>query len=294
MPEGKGESTPSAQATEGDKPNLLCPPPASAHPPSTRERLWKIVREDPGITLGELGKALGVSRQRAHQILLSGREGPLERPVQPQKVPHEEIVERFEFLRDVDAVCLEMHLSPSHVRRVLTKAGIEFGKRGRASQSASTAALIVRVRCGDLVRDAAAALGMTCIAARNRLRRAHVGVKPDPPPPGEEVVARYQAGASLPELAAYYGTDRKQISRWVHAAGGETRPKGRTLAIRNQRRIHMLPNTSRGIGNDILDDPAQLYALVPAEARGELLVEATPELFDDEENLPPHLQKMRE
>lgn len=261
-------------------------------PKTTRELVFALLRERPKMTDSEVARALGVSRQRILQIRTSGREGPL--PTPPKQAPiltPEACAEAYERLGHLRAVALEFGVSPSTVRRGLMKAHVPIlGPRRGREMDPTTAELVRLVKGGRLVRHAAATCGLSFIAARRRLDRAHVSVKPDPPPDSGDVAARYQAGASQTELADYYGVTRKVIVRALEKAGVPLRPSGVSRSITLARDPYKMPNSAR-IEN-ILDDPQALAATLPHEKQVEIATTGWTPVEEDEDNLPPHLRKM--
>ena len=258
-------------------------------PKTTRQLVFEILRENPRMTYGQLSRTLNVSRARIYQIVTSGREGPLPRPdPTPPKVSDEKVLETWHRLRHLTATAAELGISRDTARKALTRAKEPAIRRDLCP---TTASLVRAVKAGRRVCDAAAEIGISFFAAKNRLKRAHVALKPDPPPPIEEVYARYQAGASQQEIADYYGVGRMTVGDWLRASGKPLRTAGETRLMMNARRIHMMPNSVRE--ESLLDDPVALAALVPAERHEALLeAEALPPPEEDEENLPPHLRKM--
>lgn len=260
-------------------------------PKTTRELVFTLLRERPTMTDSQLARALGVSRQRILQIRTSGREGP--RPSPPQQAPllaPEVFAEAYERLRHLRAVAVELGVSPSTVRRGLMKAHVPITGPRRLDLDPVTAELVRRVKGGHLVRVAAEACGISYHAARRRLDRAHVAVKPDPDPATEDVVARYRAGASQRELTDYYGCSRKAIARVLREAGEAIRPSGMSRSITLARDPARMPNSARM--EHILDDPKALAATLPHEKQVEIATTGWKPVEEDEENLPPHLRKM--
>lgn len=258
------------------------------NPKTTRQLVFELLRERPTMTDTQLSRALGVSRQRILQIRTSGREGPLHGGRPPGgSASTETVVETYERLKHVGATALALGISPYTARLALAKACVPVTKK---ELDRVTSRLVVEVKSGKLVREAAAIVGISYTAARRRLERAHVATKPDPPPLASEVSARYEAGASIAELADYYGVCRQTVARILRANGTVSRHGSTSRSIVASRRTHMMPNSAHV--ESLLDDPKALVATLPHEKQMDLVMASYPPVEEDEENLPPHLRKM--
>ena len=114
-------------------------------------------------------------------------------------------------------------MSVSGLQRRLRRLGVAPQRRS-PRPSLSAEALASALASYGSARAAAAALGIgraALVAEAQRHGLAHALEVPD------DLVAAYQSGSSLDELARRYKVSKATVSHWLRASGATLRPPGR-------------------------------------------------------------------